>query len=171
MDEKLVKQGSDCGCEAATSSRRNFIRTVAVTAAALVVLPATMATADNVPMTWIDLGDQPEPTTTWTKFTLPAAFNSENIFIRKVVPQAGSVNGTPIYQAMSDRCSHRHCEVAFQSDSVTFTCPCHGAIFDSNGYPVSGPARAALPPLLCQWTKGRLIVEAPNAGTSTPPAG
>jgi Rieske Fe-S protein len=165
LDDRSAQTG--CGCEPQMPSRRNFIRTVAITAATLVVMPATFASADNVPVTWIDLGAQPEPTTTWTKFILPDAYNGETIFIRKVVPEAGSASMIPIYQAISARCTHRHCVVAFDSDAVTFDCPCHGAKFDSNSYPIQGPAKTALPPLLCQWSKGHLIVEAPNPSSTT----
>jgi Rieske Fe-S protein len=178
MTENLPEQpeGRSCDCEPSRPSRRNFLRTIVISAAALVVLPATLASADNVPVTWVDLGQQPEPTTTWTKIVLPDAFSDEIIFIRKVVPQAGSVNMTPIYQAVSARCSHRHCVVAYQPDSITFLCPCHGGTFDSNAYPIAGPPKNALPPLLCQFTpssndptKGHLLVEAPNAISITPP--
>jgi len=176
MTENVSDNSTEIGCQCGPQmpSRRSFLRTIVITAASLVVLPATIASADTVPITWVDLGQQPEPTTTWTKIILPDAFNSETIFVRKVVPQAGSANMTPIYQAVSARCSHRHCVVGYQSDSVTFLCPCHGGTFDSNAYPTAGPPKTALPPLLCQWnassgdkTKGQLLVEAPNATSVT----
>jgi Rieske Fe-S protein len=177
MSEISSEKSAPCDCQSGPSSasRRSFLRTVVITAATLVILPSTLASADNVPITWIDLGTQPEPTTDWTQITLPASANNELIFIRKVIPQTDSGAAAPIYQAVSSRCSHRHCVVAFQASDVTFHCPCHGGIFDSNAYPTYGPPKSALPPLLVQWTPssahattGRLLIEAPNPITTSP---
>lgn len=45
--------------------------------------------------------------------------------------------------AVSARCTHLGCTVRRTSEG--FMCPCHGAVFDAEGRPVSGPARRDLP--------------------------
>ena len=45
--------------------------------------------------------------------------------------------------ALSAECTHLGCTVRRTSDG--FSCPCHGATFDTTGHPVSGPARRPLP--------------------------
>jgi menaquinol-cytochrome c reductase iron-sulfur subunit len=40
---------------------------------------------------------------------------------------------------LSDVCPHLSCRVSFQSDTQTFICPCHAAVFSATGTVISGP--------------------------------
>ncbi len=54
-------------------------------------------------------------------------------------PKAG------VFRAYSAVCTHQGCTVS--ADSSGFTCPCHGAVYDSSGNVLSGPAPAPLQPI------------------------
>ena len=45
--------------------------------------------------------------------------------------------------ALSASCTHLGCTVRRVAEG--FACPCHGALFDEAGIPISGPARRPLP--------------------------
>lgn len=48
------------------------------------------------------------------------------------------------YVAMGTVCTHAGCTVTVRA-GPRFVCPCHGAVYDFAGSPVSGPAPTALP--------------------------
>ncbi len=50
-------------------------------------------------------------------------------------------------RALSTRCTHAACTLAWQSDSDTeiLKCPCHGSRFDAAGQVLNGPAVLPLP--------------------------
>ncbi len=61
------------------------------------------------------------------------------------------------FTALSLVCTHLGCTVAVQSDG--FACPCHGSRFNSDGYPVKGPATSPLKTLRVEQTiDGKLIL-------------
>ena len=43
------------------------------------------------------------------------------------------------FSAFSSTCPHLGCKVHWSEDEQQFFCPCHNAVFDSDGNPVSGP--------------------------------
>ncbi|GMU24214.1 MAG: hypothetical protein AMXMBFR13_42900 [Phycisphaerae bacterium] len=47
-------------------------------------------------------------------------------------------------QAFNGACPHLGCVVQWDGTSRTFKCPCHGAAFDDQGRPVSGPVNTPL---------------------------
>lgn len=62
--------------------------------------------------------------------------------------------------AVSSRCTHLGCTVRRTANG--FSCPCHGAKYDLDGNPTSGPTKIALPWFEIQLdAKGRLWVH-PN---------
>src|SRR3954452_16366888 len=52
--------------------------------------------------------------------------------------------GSREVRALSARCTHLGCPVRYGMDARRFICPCHAAVFDDHGAPVSGPARRPL---------------------------
>ena len=123
------------------TSRRDFLRTIVLTAASLVVVPQ-LGSAAASSTTYVDLGpDSQFADGAWTKVVLPAAYNQEVIYVRKAAGQP-----TP-YEALSARCTHHGCVVAYQDTQKEFVCPCHGGTFDIAGAVVQGPPRIPLYPL------------------------
>jgi glycine/D-amino acid oxidase-like deaminating enzyme/nitrite reductase/ring-hydroxylating ferredoxin subunit len=49
--------------------------------------------------------------------------------------------------ALSGRCTHLGCVVAFNDDEQSWDCPCHGSRFDLSGAVLQGPAVAPLEPI------------------------
>jgi glycine/D-amino acid oxidase-like deaminating enzyme/nitrite reductase/ring-hydroxylating ferredoxin subunit len=66
-----------------------------------------------------------------------------------------SVDGTPVavhrspdgLRAVSARCTHQGCLVAFDAAMQCWDCPCHGSRFDLDGKVLQGPAVADLDPV------------------------
>lgn len=64
--------------------------------------------------------------------------------------------------ALSARCTHLCCTVAWQESHGQFICPCHGSRYDARGRRLSGQARDDLAPLVIQrLADGSIEVEAP----------
>jgi Rieske Fe-S protein len=72
---------------------------------------------------------------------------------------------------VSAKCTHKGCEVAWQSADTQFVCPCHGAVFAADGKNVHGPRRRpdeslpALPPIPVRQKDGKVEV---NLGAVSP---
>lgn len=70
--------------------------------------------------------------------------------------------------AMSARCTHAGCTVQLKNDG-TFRCPCHGALFDSRGVVVKGPAKESLAWLHVEVTHdGEIRVDLKHQGPKAP---
>lgn len=54
---------------------------------------------------------------------------------------------TGVVTALSARCSHLGCTVAFNDDEQSWDCPCHGSRFGLDGRVLTGPATRPLRPL------------------------
>jgi Rieske Fe-S protein len=66
---------------------------------------------------------------------LPFEYDGQYAYLRK------TADGTII--ALSQRCSHQGCRIAFDLPSNQFRCPCHQGVFTAQGDVVSGrPIRA-----------------------------
>jgi Rieske Fe-S protein len=61
----------------------------------------------------------------------------------KAVAARRDENGT--LSALSARCTHQGCLVAFNPDERSWDCPCHGSRFDLDGTVLQGPATEPLP--------------------------
>ncbi len=48
------------------------------------------------------------------------------------------------FQAVSGRCTHMGCPVGLDTTTGGFACPCHGAKYDAQGVPTSGPTKMPL---------------------------
>ena len=60
--------------------------------------------------------------------------------------------------AIASICTHRRCKLDAEPDK-TFSCPCHGSTFDSDGHVTEGPARRDLPRFeISNNEKGELLV-------------
>jgi cytochrome b6-f complex iron-sulfur subunit len=55
-------------------------------------------------------------------------------------------------------CTHLGCIVAWDEKKKQITCPCHAAVFDTNGNVVSGPPPAPLPTMKAAISNGKIIV-------------
>jgi cytochrome b6-f complex iron-sulfur subunit len=61
-------------------------------------------------------------------------------------------------KAFNASCSHLGCLVAWDSLKHVFHCPCHGAVFDDQGRPVSGPVSKPLTPVPFREADGCLVI-------------
>jgi Rieske Fe-S protein len=48
------------------------------------------------------------------------------------------------WAALSRRCTHAGCKLDYYTGGKVLRCPCHGAVFDLHGNPISGPAKRRL---------------------------
>lgn len=61
-------------------------------------------------------------------------------------------------KAFSASCSHLGCLVAWDNVKHVFRCPCHGAVFDDQGRPVSGPVTKSLESIPFQVSEGHIVI-------------
>ncbi|MGD2109438.1 MAG: Rieske (2Fe-2S) protein [Phycisphaerae bacterium] len=64
------------------------------------------------------------------------------------------------FKAFSAACTHLGCLVKWDTDKREFLCPCHAAVFDSDGAVVSGPPPAPLPPYKVKEIGDKVFVSA-----------
>ena len=141
-------------------ARRDFLRTVVLSAASLVLLPR-LAEGDEAQAAFVDLGAASRYSDgAWTRVVLPADYNKEVVYVRK-----GGSDPTG-FQAVSARCTHRGCTVDYRKDDHEFVCPCHGAAYDDNAVNTKRPARSPLNPLAVRIDKDHLFVAAPPKTSS-----
>jgi len=80
--------------------------------------------------------------------------------------------------AVSAKCTHRGCTVGWDATNKQFLCPCHGAVFQTDGTNVHGPKRkpepklASLPPVPVKEDKKQVLVDLTAAAAAIkPPSG
>ena len=60
--------------------------------------------------------------------------------------------------ALSTTCTHRGCDVRWNSERGLIVCPCHGSSCDpATGDVVNGPARSALAPVSVTVSDGSVV--------------
>ena len=64
----------------------------------------------------------------------------------------------PGNRVLSAVCPHEGCEVAWDSSTNRFSCPCHESYFSADGTKVTGPARRGLDALPSRLKNGNLQV-------------
>ncbi len=68
--------------------------------------------------------------------------------------------------ALSARCTHMGCEVAWKTDAGKFECPCHGATFGPDGTVLGGPAKRPLEKYTTRVEDGDFVVLENKAAAS-----
>jgi len=138
-------------------TRRNFVRTGAAAAGALIAgrwLAACTVGQKRykVAMTGetvnISLEAYPFLKETW----------GSGIFVIEGHPTLIVVNSPDGYVALGANCTHKHCVVDWHTDQKAFICPCHKSRYDISGTVLSGPAPANLPRYLVAEEGGKLII-------------
>ena len=61
--------------------------------------------------------------------------------------------------AVSQRCPHRGCSVAWKTEAQGFVCPCHGSAFERDGALRKGPAKEGLRSYGARLDGDRVLVE------------
>lgn len=81
----------------------------------------------------------------------------------KVVPIKGTsaivIHTRAGFVAFSAVCTHEYCLVKWDEARQQIVCPCHGAIFDSSGNVLSGPAPRPLPVFPVEVLNGRIYLK------------
>ena len=122
--------GSNASGSAATLSRREVLKSAASAAGIAIAMPllASSARADDA---WIAAGkasdfakDQPK------LVTLPTG---EALFITR--------KGDKNLIAVSAKCTHKGCELAWIATDSQLECPCHGGAFQTDGTNIHGTRR------------------------------
>ncbi len=79
---------------------------------------------------------------------------------RRCIPLEAIVVNDDGIRAFSWHCTHQKSPVNWDEKTRRFRCPLHGAVFDSRGVPLSGPARLELAPVRCQVSAaGDVVLE------------
>jgi menaquinol-cytochrome c reductase iron-sulfur subunit len=69
-----------------------------------------------------------------------------------------SDEGSKDIRVLSPICPHLGCSISWQSESDQFMCPCHKAVFNTNGTLISGPPPREMDALESEIRGGRLWV-------------
>jgi len=121
-----------------TFTRRHIIK-AAAGAGALILTPALLGCA-HADDTWQTVGKSAD----FVK-DVPAAITLKTGAKLEIMRAADKS-----LTAVSTKCTHKGCEVAWNADTKQLLCPCHGAAFQSDGKNVTGTRRRPdekLPPL------------------------
>lgn len=139
-------------------SRRKFVTSLTVIGTAAAVLPF-VADADDQPaqpIYWAKAGDvKTFPVNTPTFAAYPPEYGPGGVYVTRVDDKTAT--------ALSARCTHHGCKVAYDGPSKTYSCPCHGAQFSAAGDVIKGPARRPLPTLQAKIDGGFVYVQSLTA--------
>src|SRR5512133_595919 len=166
-----------------TISRRRFMTTAAHTtgavAAAAIALPALGFAVGPVfrrqPVMWQAVGrveDFPDSTYVPAVIRLTpdniGSANESTVYVRRRDP---GVDTEPLdrwgaFIAISSRCAHVGCPVAYFDASRSFVCPCHGGVYDFRGIRVGGPPPRPLDRFLTRVRRGQVEIGPPYSVNS-----
>ena len=134
-------------------TRRQLLQTAAGTSA-LILLPLLPSSAQDPAQTPVPAPAAPIAEN-WVSAGKADQFQTD---LPKRVSIKGAPKGSNVFyvtrhsatelSAVSARCTHKGCEVAWDKKGTQFQCPCHGAVFAADGTSVHGPhgrTVAALP--------------------------
>ncbi len=121
-------------------TRREVLRTAAG-AGLVLLLPMFAEAAPGGADPWTNVGTAKQfPAWKPQRFALPN--NGGALYITRT--------GAKTFTAVSAKCTHQGCEVAWKATDKQLVCPCHGAAFGSSGKNLRGTMRTpkeSLPPL------------------------
>jgi Rieske Fe-S protein len=147
--------------------RRVFLKTGLTAVAGLLTIGAIapLGGCSNAPedskktANWVEVGDiaaltEAQPLEFSYRDTSHDAWSAEaNKKLLAVRQPDGSV------LALSPKCPHQGCEVAWDQGSKTFVCPCHYGTFDVSGKLLSGPPPHGLDRLTSRVEGSKLFVD------------
>lgn len=87
----------------------------------------------------------------WSLTPYPTEFGHKKAFVK--------VSGGTTVSALSPKCPHQGCVVAFNSKADQFDCPCHAGVFSDTGAYISGPGNAPLVTLQSKIDSGNVMVQ------------
>lgn len=96
-----------------------------------------------------------------SKITVPPA-SVPKVGATPIVNQDGKfwlINNEDGALAMYWKCVHLGCTVPWIEGTQTFTCPCHGSIYDRNGVRIAGPAPRPLDIMAVTVEDGSVVVD------------
>jgi len=150
-----VEAGVPGAFEGETVTRRRFIGgathalgAVAVSAIALPVLGFAAAPVfTRTPTTWQPVGALSEfPDDTYVESTISIARGvgepgNSTVYVRTRNPRIDTEPADEFdrFVAISSRCAHVGCPVAYVAAAQSFVCPCHGGVYDRRGLRIGGP--------------------------------
>lgn len=135
-----------------TLTRRQFLQTLTLVGTATALVSWAGEGADASPAHFVPAGKVGEfPSGIWKLVRLPGG---DAVHIRRLPGK------TARFQALSAKCTHKGCIVAWAPGEKHFVCPCHNGKFDSGGKNVAGPPPAPLPTRPIRVMKGVVLVQA-----------
>ncbi len=147
--------------------RRKFIGwfSVGALASSLPVVIAACSSSNNQPLV------QPEKPTTdkgvrkdgfQSVGTVQELTEKGSILDKKNLPKPVLVLHNPSSNnlvAVNPTCTHQGCSVAWEADTKTLSCPCHGSKFNPDGSVLKGPATKPLESFTAKEENGLVLVK------------
>ena len=141
-----------CGDEAtATTAAQPTIKPTAAPATTAPATPASTATVKATPAGLkpndIDLGAVAD----LAKLTepKPVTIGDSHGFVTVIKGKVG---------VLSAICTHKGCDVAWDGVDKQYKCPCHGSVYDAQGFNIGGPAPKPLNVIPARVIDGHLVV-------------
>lgn len=153
--------------QSACPGRRRFIKTAALTGAAMALTGVPLLTYVVAPALekgtakWIDFGPADQLTQGEVEM-LSYEFMVKDGWI--VLPQRGFVwakSEAEKLTVFSSTCTHLACNVIWNKEKEIFECPCHSGFFDREGRPVAGPPARPLVVMEHKVEEGKLMILMP----------